>query len=184
MKKRATKALWLGKPIPGGLYGTANFLPQEADAFYQLENQGAVSGQANTGGLFGCLVLSVDSQTRSIARVLAQRTVGSVNGTRSVGGLVGQFTLADRTATAQSLVADSMNLGQIEGESQVGGLVGTLPRIRCAENTALIQTSYHKGNVLAKTSVGTTGRGHAGGRAPCSITVLRLPGNRSQMPAP
>ena len=45
--------------------------------------------------------------------------------------------------------------GQIEGESQVGGLVGTLPRIRCAENTALIQTSYHKGNVLAKTSVGT-----------------------------
>ena len=145
-----------GQANTGGLFGTANFVPQEADAFYQLENQGAVSGQANTGGLFGCLALSADSQTRSISRVLAQgANFGSVNGTRSVGGLVGQFTLADRTATAQSLVADSMNLGQIEGESQVGGLVGTLPRIRCAENTALIQTSYHKGNVLAKTSVGT-----------------------------
>ncbi len=145
-----------GQANTGGLFGTANFVPQEADAFYQLENQGAVSGQANTGGLFGCLALSADSQTRSISRVLAQgANFGSVNGTRSVGGLVGQFTLADRTATAQSLMADSMNLGQIEGESQVGGLVGTLPRIRCAENTALIQTSYHKGNVLAKTSVGT-----------------------------
>ena len=145
-----------GQANTGGLFGTANFVPQEADAFDQLENQGAVSGQANTGGLFGCLALSADSQTRSISRVLAQgANFGSVNGTRSVGGLVGQFTLADRTATAQSLVADSMNLGQIEGESQVGGLVGTLPRIRCAENTALIQTSYHKGNVLAKTSVGT-----------------------------
>lgn len=145
-----------GQANTGGLFGTANFVPQEADAFYQLENQGAVSGQANTGGLFGCLALSADSQTRSISRVLAQgANFGSVNGTRSVGGLVGQFTLADRTATAQSLMADSMNLGQIEGESQVGGLVGTLPRIRCAENTALIQTSYHKGNALAKTSVGT-----------------------------
>ena len=145
-----------GQANTGGLFGTANFVPQEADAFYQLENQGAVSGQANTGDLFGCLALSADSQTRSISRVLAQgANFGSVNGTRSVGGLVGQFTLADRTATAQSLMADSMNLGQIEGESQVGGLVGTLPRIRCAENTALIQTSYHKGNVLAKTSVGT-----------------------------
>lgn len=145
-----------GQANTGGLFGTANFVPQEADAFYQLENQGAVSGQANTGGLFGCLALSADSQTRSISRVLAQgANFGSVNGTRSVGGLVGQFTPADRTATAQSLMADSMNLGQIEGESQVGGLVGTLPRIRCAENTALIQTSYHKGNVLAKTSVGT-----------------------------
>ncbi len=145
-----------GQANTGGLFGTANFVPQEADAFYQLENQGAVSGQANTGGLFGCLALSADSQTPSISRVLAQgANFGSVNGTRSVGGLVGQFTLADRTATAQSLMADSMNLGQIEGESQVGGLVGTLPRIRCAENTALIQTSYHKGNVLAKTSVGT-----------------------------
>ena len=145
-----------GQANTGGLFGTANFVPQEADAFYQLENQGAVSGQANTGGLFGCLALSADSQTRSSSRVLAQgANFGSVNGTRSVGGLVGQFTLADRTATAQSLMADSMNLGQIEGESQVGGLVGTLPRIRCAENTALIQTSYHKGNVLAKTSVGT-----------------------------
>ena len=144
-----------GQANTGGLFGTANFVPQEADAFYQLENQGAVSGQANTGGLFGCLALSAGSQTRSISRVLAQgANFGSVNGTRSVGGLVGQFTLADRTATAQSLMADSMNLGQIEGESQVGGLVGTLPRIRCAENTALIQTSYHKGNVLAKTSVG------------------------------
>ena len=145
-----------GQANTGGLFGTANFVPQEADAFYQLENQGAVSGQVNTGGLFFCLALSADSQTRSISRVLAQgANFGSVNGTRSVGGLVGQFTLADRTATAQSLMADSMNLGQIEGESQVGGLVGTLPRIRCAENTALIQTSYHKGNVLAKTSVGT-----------------------------
>lgn len=145
-----------GQANTGGLFGTANFVPQEADAFYQLENQGAVSGQANTGGLFGCLALSADSQTRSISRVLAQgANFSSVNGTRSVGGLVGQFTLADRTATAQSLMADSMNLGQIEGESQVGGLVGTLPRIRCAENTALIQTSYHKGNALAKTSVGT-----------------------------
>ena len=156
VEKARNQGTVAGQANTGGLFGTANFLPQEADAFYQLENQGAVSGQANTGGLFGCLALSVDSQTRSISRVLAQgANFGSVNGTRSVGGLVGQFTLADRTATAQSLVADSMNLGQIEGESQVGGLVGTLPRIRCAENTALIQTSYHKGNVLAKTSVGT-----------------------------
>lgn len=156
MEKARNQGAVAGQSNAGGLAGAAHFVPQASDAFSQLENQGAVAGAINTGGLFGSISLSADAQTRSISRVLAQgANFGSVKGTRSVGGLVGLFLSSDRTAAAQSLIADSMNLGQVEGESQVGGLVGTLSRLRCAENAALIQASYHNGGVLAKTSVGT-----------------------------
>lgn len=127
-----TNANVTGKASVGGLVGKANGAFSVRNVFFD----GSVTGKDHsTGGLIGHMGEFSGNQELRSAAVIDSYSIGSVNGQRSVGGLVGR-------SMSTGLIQSSFSLSSVLGKRNVGGLVG--------HNEGVIESSYRIGHLERK----------------------------------
>jgi len=153
----------------GGLIGYASKSTNEF-TISGCSSNGEVTGTENVGGLIGLLANGNIDDCHSTGNVVADsanyvgglvgycksgtvknsyHTTGSVKGSQSVGGLIGQDIGSD---TKRNVIKDCYSSGDVNGQTNVGGLIGDS---RYSDIKVESGNTYSSCNVFGDTSFGS-----------------------------